>query len=356
MAKSKVHSMMDEMKKKYGESVADVNIAGVCKRVVLDSPQLNYDFGGGFPIGRVVEFFGPESGGKTTVSTTIGGSIQRRKDGLPNKVLFIDMEHTFDRDHALTTGLDVSEENFIFIRPLNGEQGFDIAEDYVKTGEIGLIIWDSIASTPSASQMADENGKASFGATARVFSDGLKKINPYLSRFNCSMILINQVRAKIGGMAGYGPQENTPGGHAPKFYASWRARVSRVEDILDKKEIIGNSIRVKNVKSKIGYPKRTAQMDLYYATGFSHDAEYIDFILKLGIVKQAGAWVSNEEWGFRGQGRNSLLEYLHDHPDLFTKVKEQVNATFAAHSVLDDGEEDASDEDYPDEETVDTAL
>lgn len=196
----------------------------------------------------------------------------------------------------------------------------------------------------------------SFGSTAKVFSEGLKKINPYLSRYKVSTILINQVRAKIGGFqGGFGPQESVPGGHAPKFYASWRARVSRGEDLMNKKEVIGNSISLRNVKSKICPPKRKVSMDLYYASGFDFDLEYIDFIIDLGYVTKGGAWLSNEEWGFKGQGKNALLDFLKANPDIFTKVKAKVNETFASKSVLDasdEGEDELDDEDYGTEEEV----
>jgi recombination protein RecA len=199
--------------------------------------------------------------------------------------------------------------------------------------------------------MEDEFGKASFGASAKLFSEGLKKLNPYISRFHVSLILVTQMRAKIG-FIGHGPTD-TPsgGGFAPRFYASWRARVSKGEEIVDGKEVIGNQIKIKNSKSKICYPKREAILDLFYGTGFNADAEYIDFIVQLGIVKKKGAWYSQDEWGFKGQGAASLLNFLKDRRELFEKVKAEVNKTFATFSILDEADAESTDADLAEDGT-----
>lgn len=181
----------------------------------------------------------------------------------------------------------------------------------------------------------------SFGGGGKLFSEGLKKLNPYVARNNVGLILLRQMRAKVGSMPSYGPPDTAAGGgYAPEFYASWRARVSKVEDIMDKTEVIGNSIKVKNVKSKIGFPKRSAILDLYYGSGFNPEAEYMDFIIDLGIVQKKASWLSNEQWGFKGQGQKSLLEFLQGKPDLFDEVKKEVNSLFEKHSMLDDNEVD----------------
>lgn len=192
---------MSKLKKDYKDALPDVNEAGVVNRLVLSSPQMNYIMGGGFPLGRIVEFFGPESGGKTVISSYIGGQIQKRTDGGPSTVLFIDMEHAFEKKYAEVVGLDCSDDKFIFVRPLHGEEAFTIVEELVQTGEIGLVIWDSVASTSSAAEMDKDYGSANFGRTAALFSQGLRKLNPFLSRYNTSLILLNQVRDNIGGFA-----------------------------------------------------------------------------------------------------------------------------------------------------------
>lgn len=188
----------------------------------------------------------------------------------------------------------------------------------------------------------------SFGGTAKLFSEGLRKLNPYLSRYGTSMILLNQIRDQIGGFAMPGMKpESTPGGRAVKFYASWRARVSKMEDIADKKEVIGNTIKIRNVKSKVGFPKRLAALELYYGTGFNPDQEYVDFIIKLGLVKQGGAWISNEEWGMKVQGRDKFLDWLKANPEKFNACKEIVNQSFTSNTVLDSL---GADEETPDDD------
>jgi recombination protein RecA len=332
--KSDIDSVLDSLRKEYGNSIPDVMEAGTVKRLYLSSPKLNYLYGGGFPMGRAVEMFGPESGGKTVLASATGGEIQKQKE-FPDRVIYVDMEHAFEVSYAITAGLSADKDKLIFVHPKHGEEGFEICDKLIQTGEIGLIVWDSIASTPSVSQMTDEYGKASFGKTALLFSEGLKKFNPYLSRFNTSLILLNQVRAKIGGMSSRGPQENTAGGYAPKFYASWRARVSRTENITDKSEVIGNKIRVSNVKSKIGFPKRVAELELYYSTGFDPELEYIDFIGDLGLVDKKGSWYSYKEEKI-GQGRIELMNWLREHRDTFEEMKYEVNQSFKKHTILDE--------------------
>jgi recombination protein RecA len=337
--KNELNELLDKLRKSHGASVADVMEAGRVKRFILSSPKLNYIFGGGFPIARIIEMFGPESGGKTVLASSIAGQIQRREDGYPSKVIYVDMEHTFDINYAQVVGLDPDPEKFVFIHPRHGEEGFTICEELIQTGEFGLIVWDSIAATPSSSVIEDEFGKASFGKTALLFSEALKKFNPNLSRYNTSMILLNQLRADIGGYNPHGPAEKTAGGYAPKFYASWRGRVARKENIMDSTTVIGNTITVKNVKSKIGFPKRSAELELYYATGFNPDLEYVDFIVNLGLVDKAGSWYSFEGDKI-GQGRTELVKWLYEHREIFEEFKDTVNESFSQHTILDEAEQE----------------
>jgi recombination protein RecA len=342
MAKvSGISKVISDLQEKYGKSLPDVNEAGIVKRLTLSSPKLNYIFGGGFPLGRVMELAGSESGGKSVLASYIGGQIQK-SDG-KKMVVYVDIECTFDKHYAEVVGLNC-DEDFVLVRPLNGEQAFTIAEEMVKTGEVGLIIWDSTTTTGTTASIEDEYGKASFGAGAKLFSDGLRKLNPYLSRFGTSLILLTQMRAKMG-FQSYGPPD-TPsgGGYAPRFYSSWRARISKSEDILDKKEIIGNKIKVKNIKSKIGFPKRAIEMDLYYNSGFNSDSEYIEFMLQLGIIERKGGWYNSEDWGMKVQGSDKVLAWLYDHQDKFDEAKLQVNEIFTKYSVLDSSESEDEEE------------
>lgn len=350
---SKLSSVVNKLRKDFGQSIADVSVSGIVSRIPVDSPNMNYVLGGGIPRGRISVLMGNESGGKTVLASYLAGQIQRQKD-YPNVVVFIDMEHTFDKNYASVVGLDTDDDSkFIFVRPKHGQEGFEIMRNLAETGEIGMFIWDSVASTPSAQSVGNEISKATFGGTAAVMSEGLRILNPILSRNNIPTIFLNQTRAKIGGMPGYGPQENLKvGGWALPFYSSWSAKVSRVEDILDKKDTIGMVMKIKNTKSKIGIPKRSVNLDLYYTTGFNADMEYVEFIVNLGYVKKAGAWLSNEEWGMKVQGKNGLLDYLKSHDDKFEELKHEINESFSKTSILDQ----MNDEDDDEEESVDPSL
>ena len=333
-------SLNTTLTKKYGRIMPDPKEAGTIRRLVLSDPGLNRVYGGGYPLGRVSEFYGPPSGGKTVLANYIGSDFQKRKNG-PPFVLFVDMEHTFDERYARNVGLEIENPLlFKLIRPLYGEQAFDICQQYVETGEVGLIIWDSVAATPSAAQSLDEYGKASFGGAAKLFSEGLRKFNPYLSHYGTSLHLVNQVRDKIGGMTmpGMPKPESQPGGQAIKFYASWRARVSQSDPIMMGSQQVGNKIYIKNQKSKVGVPKRSTTMELLYASGFNPDPSYRDFIIDLGIVEARGSWYSNSDWGLASpgvNGKDKLYEYLVSHPDVFEEAKKQVNESFLSFSSMD---------------------
>ncbi len=189
----------------------------------------------------------------------------------------------------------------------------------------------------------------SFGGTASIMAEGLKAVNPYLSRHLITSIFINQVRAKIGGMPGYGPQENDKvGGHALPFYSSWIARISNSLDIKSGNELIGKSIKIKNTKSKIGIPKREAMLDLNYSSGFNSDQEYVDYIINLEYVTTSGSWVVNENWGLKVQGRAKLLNYLKEHQDLFDDLKVKITQSFSSSTILDSLSTDDDEEDIID--------
>ena len=340
---SQIDNILGNLQKKFSASLPNVSEAGKIHKLALESPRMNYILGGGYPLGRMTELHGMESSGKTVIYNYIGGQFQNRTDGGPKKVVFVDMEYSFDLKYANTVGLDTNE-NFIFVQPLDGEEGFEIVQDLVKGGDIGLVIWDSVTSTPTRSAMEDEFGKRSYGGSALLFSEALKKINPYLARYKTSLGMIRQVRKKMG-FIGHGyDNEAAGGGMSPQFYASWRARVSKGEDIMDGKEIIGNIIKVKNIKNKVGFPKRSAELNLLYGSGFNPDEEYLDFIIQLGIVKQAGAWFTNPEWDLKCQGRANLLDYLLDNKPIFEGVKQVVQDSFAKRTILDTQEEDLNEE------------
>ena len=289
----------------------------VCKTpmLTLDSPSLNYIFGGGFPLGRVIMLHGKESGGKSTLSTYIASQVQKKYEG-KNIVVYFDFERTFNEDHAKTLGLDVVN-NFYIIKP-------DSAEDCFVLDSIGAV---------SAKSLNEDPNKATFGAVAKALSSGLKYILPTLDRNKCSLIMINQERAS---MEMYGPGYTLPGGTAIKYYSSWTGRLTKKEDIKDKNEIKGIIMRVKNTKNKIANPFREALIKLYFDNGIDSEDEYLDYLVSLGLVVQKGAWFSNEEWGMKVSGKNGMAQFLKERPELFEEVKKQVNDIILGRNVLDD--------------------
>jgi recombination protein RecA len=326
-------SVMKKLKKDYKSSMLDVHESGIVKRIVLDSPSLNYSFGGGFPLGRIINFFGPESGGKSTLATIIGSEIQRAIWD-QQIVLYVDFERTFEIGFAQKLGLDISPEKFIFVRPDDGEEGFEIVESLVRTKKIGLVIWDSIPTTPTRAAMTDDYGKATFGGIARLLSSGLCKLNPILSKNDTSAIFIDQVRANMH--VGPGPDEKATGGYAIKFYSSLRYRISKIDTILKSNETVGLNIRAANKKNKVGYPFRDAEMKLYFDRGLDTDFEYSDFLVKLGIVEKSGGWYKNEDWGMQVQGSDKIIEFLKKDPEHFKQVKNTVNEMMLVRNKVDE--------------------
>ena len=344
---AKLTTVISKLQKTYKDSFVNVKEAGTIDRLFLSSPQLNFIFGGGFGLGRIYEFYGPESGGKSTLATYIGGEVQKRYTERPT-VVYVDFEHSFDERYANTLGLSTDEDNFIFLRPDCGEDAFMILKSLVEELPIGLIIYDSIATTPSRTEL-DTPNKATFGGPAKAIGAGLKYINPALSRTKTPLILINQERANMDPMAYI---NSTPGGFAPKYYSSWRGRITRIDDIKEKGSMVGIVSKVRNTKNKIGIPKRAAELELRFASGFDSEGEYIKFLVDLGIVEQRGAWFYQEEWGFKGNGRDTIGAFLKERPELFESVKASVNAMLCGETILD-VEKDLNPEDDEEEKITD---
>ena len=228
-------------------------------------------------------------------------------------------------------GLDVVN-NFYIIKPDSAEDCFLQMKEVVDTGEVGLVVLDSIGAV-SAKSLNEDPNKATFGAVAKALSSGLKYILPTLDRNKCSLIMINQERAS---MEMYGPGYTLPGGTAIKYYSSWTGRLTKKEDIKDKNEIKGIIMRVKNTKNKIANPFREALIKLYFDNGIDSEDEYLDYLVSLGLVVQKGAWFSNEEWGMKVSGKNGMAQFLKERPELFEEVKKQVNDIILGRNVLDD--------------------
>lgn len=342
MAKLSTASVLAKLKEKHEKAFADIKVDGKIKGYYLDSPQLNYIFGGKWPLQRIVLLHGPESSGKSSVSTYLAVQNQKHNTERP-MVVYIDFERSFVAEYAAQMGLDMSEDKFIFLHPDTGEEAFDICKELIEQVPVGLIIWDSVGATPDAGSLED-NWKASFGGTAKVFSAGLKALNPILFKTNTSMILINQERALIGGFSPLPGATSIPGGFAIKFYASSRNRVTRIETIKDKQgNALGIKMKIRNIKSKVGIPFREAILDLYYDRGIDSDGEYLKFILDL-LTKKAGAWYTNDEWGMHVQGAAGVQEFLNQHPDIYQKAKDQVNEILCGKNELDDNNASSEEE------------
>lgn len=352
----KLDNVLEKIKSKYSNAFENVNDKGIIKGFSLDSPQLNFLFGGKFPEGRVIELFGPESSGKSSTANFLAMQTQKHYTERP-MVVYIDFERTFSKDYAEEMGVDTSEDKFIFLQPLTGEDAFQVCKELIENLPIGLIVWDSIGATPSASQMEDAF-KATYGGTANVLSSGLKMLNPYLSKYNTTLLFINQERALIGGFSPVPGATNTPGGFARKFYASSRNRVTRIETLKRGSESVGIKMKIRNVKSKVGCPFREAILDLYWDHGIDSDSEYMTFILDLLCTKEGQSYC-NPDWLMIDQktgeiapmkirGRDNtiafLTEYFKNHPEDYEKAKKDVNTLICGQTVLDKERSNLSEE------------
>ena len=353
---SKVDSVLEKIRLKHADAFANVSDRGVIKGFSLDSPQLNFLFGGQFPKGRIIELFGPESSGKSSMANFFAMQVQKYYIERP-MVVYIDFERTFSEKYAVEMGVDTSEDKFIFLQPLTGEEAFQVCKELIESLPIGLIVWDSIGATPSVSQMEDAF-KATYGGTANVLASGLKMLNPYISKYETTLVFINQERAMIGGFSPVPGATNTPGGFARKFYASSRNRVTRIETLKRGTEAVGIKMKVRNVKSKIGNPYREAILDLYWDHGIDSDNEYMTFILDLLCTKEGQSYC-NPDWLMIDQktgemvpmkirGRDNtiafLTEYFKEHPEDYEEAKKNVNKLICGQTVLDKEQVELSEE------------
>lgn len=335
----KLDSVLEKIKKSYDVDVEDLSNPKEVKRYALESPGVNFLFSGGYTSQRIYMLQGPEAGGKTTLATYIASQVQKL---IPDKsILFLDYEYSFDKRHAAEMGLDV-DNNFILMRPLTGEDGFEIMKEMVQTGEISLVIIDSISSMSTKAQ-SEDFFKSTFGGQAALMSNGLRGINPYLYKYDCSLLMISQERQS---MSLYGADYKSTSGQAVKYYSSWIGRVTRTEDIVDKeKGLIGIKMKCKCLKSKLGAGlKRESILTLYFDRGIDSEDEYLDYLKNLGIIEQRGAWFYNEEWGMKVAGKNGVADFLHNNPELYEKVKKQVNDMICGYTVLDNETDQTVDE------------
>lgn len=275
---------------------------------------------GGVPRGRIVELYGPESSGKTTVALHIAAEAQKQG----GEVAFIDVEHALDPVYARALGVDI--DNLLVSQPDSGEQALEIAEALVRSGAIDVLIVDSVAAMTTKAEIEGEMGDSHVGMLARLMSQAMRKLTSIISKSNCVAIFINQIREKIGVV--YGNPETTPGGRALKFYASVRMEVRKGEAIKDGTTIIGNRTRVKIVKNKVAPPFRECEFDILYGKGISRSGEVLDLALDLDIINKSGSWFSYE--GQRlGQGRDNIKELLQNTPQLMQEVEEKIKKKLA---------------------------
>ncbi|MBR2686954.1 recombinase RecA [Mesorhizobium sp. NPDC059054] len=285
---------------------------------------------GGLPRGRIVEIYGPESSGKTTLALHTVAEAQK-KGGI---CAFVDAEHALDPVYARKLGVDL--ENLLISQPDTGEQALEICDTLVRSGAIDVLVVDSVAALTPRAEIEGEMGDALPGLQARLMSQALRKLTASISRSNTMVIFINQIRMKIGVM--FGSPETTTGGNALKFYASVRLDIRRIGSIKDRDEVVGNQTRVKVVKNKLAPPFKVIEFDIMYGEGVSKTGELIDLGVKAGIVEKSGAWFSYNSQRL-GQGRENAKQFLRDNPDLAREVEQALrqNAGLIAEKFLDNG-------------------
>ena len=285
---------------------------------VISSGSIGLDIAlgvGGFPKGRVIEIYGPEASGKTTLA--LHAIAESQKNG--GIAAFIDAEHAFDRFYAEKLGVDV--QNLLISQPDNGEQALEITDNLIRSGAIDIIVIDSVAALTPKSEIEGEMGDSKMGLQARLMSQALRKLTSTISKTNCCCIFINQLREKIGVI--FGNPETTTGGNALKFYASVRLDIRRQSQLKDGENAVGNRVKVKVIKNKVAPPFRTAEFDIIYGEGISKVGEIIDLGVEYNIVKKSGSWFSYDEIKL-GQGRDSSKQVLLDNPDMMTELETKI--------------------------------
>lgn len=310
---------LDKLDKTYGKgAVMRLGDSAIVEVEAISSGSLGLDIAlgvGGYPRGRVIEIYGPESSGKTTL--TLHAIAEAQKAG--GIAAFIDAEHAFDRFYAQKLGIDV--DNLIISQPDNGEQALEITENLIRSGAIDIVVIDSVAALTPKSEIEGEMGDSKMGLHARLMSQALRKLTATISKTNCTVIFINQLREKIGVM--FGNPETTTGGNALKFYASVRLDIRKKSQIKDGEKVIGTGTKVKVVKNKVAPPFMTAEFDIMYGEGISKLGEIVDLGVEFEIIKKSGSWFSYGDTKL-GQGRDAVKGLLKDNPDLAKELETKI--------------------------------
>ena len=313
---------------KLGDPSAQMNV----ETIPTGSLSLDIALGlGGIPKGRIIEIYGPESSGKTTVTLHMIAEVQKR-GGIAG---FIDAEHALDPVYAKNIGVDV--DNLYISQPANGEQALEITETMVRSGAIDIVVVDSVAALVPKAEIDGDMGDSHVGLQARLMSQALRKLTAVISKSNCTVIFINQLREKVGVM--FGSPETTTGGRALKFYSSVRLDVRRIEALKQSGETIGNRTRVKVVKNKIAPPFKEAEFDIIFGEGISTVGDILDLAADAGIVNKSGAWYAYEGNKI-GQGRENTKQYLKEHTEMLQEIEQKVRAHYGLQDAKDDSNKD----------------
>ena len=318
-SRENLQEALEEIKQRFGEgaimNLGDAKAMDV-ESISTGSISLDQILGvGGFPRGRVIEVFGPESSGKTTIALHLCSQTQK----MGGVAAFIDAEHALDPDYAKRIGVNISE--LLISQPDSGEQALQILETLVRSGKVDVIVIDSVAALTPKSEIAGEMGEFQIGLQARLMSQALRKLSGIVAKTKTSVIFLNQIRMKIGVL--WGNPETTPGGLALKFYASVRIDLRRIAQVKQGEQIIGSRVRAKIVKNKVAAPFKTAEFDIYYNEGISFIGDLLNTGLKQGVIKKAGSWLQYENARL-GQGMEGARTFLKENPAILKKVKEAV--------------------------------
>ena len=319
---------IEKLEKSYGKGVvmklSDNQLEGI---EVIPTGSLSLDIAlgtGGFPKGRIVEIYGPESSGKTTLAMHAIAQAQK----LGGMAAIVDAEHAFDKSYAEKLGIDT--DNLLISQPDDGEQALEIADHLIRSGAIDIIVIDSVAALVPKAELEGDMGESKMGLQARLMSQALRKLTASISRTNCVVIFINQLREKIGVM--FGNPETTTGGNALKFYASVRLDIRRISTIKEGLDNVGNRTRVKVAKNKVAPPFRQAEFDIIYGEGVSKDGEILDIGVDYGMIKKSGSWFSYNDTKL-GQGREAVKQVLKDNPDLAEEIEAKIKEKAFAATV-----------------------